>query len=98
METLPTEFKGRGSQNIYQFTQVHRQGNVALYKKIDIETGSDYYETIIIKSHNGITYGNGVYQAPKELYPSDISFGTTGWAYKTYDSALTKYNALLQHT
>ena len=93
--TLPTEFAGRGSQKTFYFTQVDRSGDVALYKKVDVEDKIELYETILIKRGGERIFPDGNSIPAKEYYPSDEQFGKMGWAYKTHKEALIKYNMLL---
>lgn len=78
MNILPLEFKGRGSQKEFQFTQLKRKENIALYKKSD--GICHYYETIIVKAHDGLRFGGNTIE-PAEFYPGDNQFGNFGWCF-----------------
>jgi hypothetical protein len=87
MELLEKSFKGRGSQNGYEFEQLERDGNIGLYRK---EGAGTYYEVIIIRQRdrNEATIGGKlvVFEA-KEAYPSDEDFGTYGWCLTSEERA-----------
>jgi len=78
IKPLPIEFIVRASQKKWTFKQVKREGNIAIYTKE--QEGLVYYEVIIVKSHNGLTFG-GIKTEPSEFYPGDNQFGLWGWCY-----------------
>jgi hypothetical protein len=68
----------------YTYTQVYREGKLAIYKQQKHERC--FYEAIRIKSHNGYTLG-GAYIAPAETYPSSSVWGIDGFTYHTVEEA-----------
>lgn len=96
IEIMPLQFFGRGSQKGFKFKQISRNGNVALYKKTDSETERSWWEVIRIgeTKHKVVNIGGiDVEFKPKEVYPSDEGFGSSGWCYDNYPTAEVKYNA-----
>jgi hypothetical protein len=92
MKILPEKFVKRG----FKHTLVKRQGNVAIYKRIQIETAQKpHYEVVIITSHNGITI-EGNYIEPGELYPSTSQWGLSGWTYNQLEDAQEKFEKTLK--
>lgn len=91
-EPLPLEFKGRASQKEFQFTQLKREGNIAIYKKDDEVV--PYYETIKVKRHDGRVMPGGVKIGPSEYYPSDNTFGIDGWCFRELSQAEKKFEEL----
>lgn len=89
---LPKTFKGRASQKEFQFKQLLRENNIALYEKKSKDI--TYYETIIIQKHDGRTMPGGVFVEPSEFYPSDNMFGQYGWCYNDKEMAENKYKEL----
>lgn len=76
---IPLEFKGRASQKEFEFKQIKRSGDIAIYEKKDGEI--IFYEVIVIQRHNGRTMPGGVFVEPAEFYPGDSSFGLYGWCF-----------------
>lgn len=98
MEILKKEFTGKGSQSIFQFRQVERIGNVAIYIKFGLAT--TYYEVIIIRQQPERVSeigGELVSFEAKEIYPTDNDFGTYGWSCSTFDRAIEKFKELIEH-
>jgi len=87
-KVLATDFK----KAHFQFTQVKREGDVAIYKKHAIpfvsrpKAFSGGYEVIIITRHEGYAYA-GVAFEPAEVYPSSEQWGSKGWTEKTLSGA-----------
>lgn len=74
MKILEKQFTSCG----FEFKQVHREGEFAVYKKWKPEYRSPIFEAIEIKSHNGYTIA-GNYCAPSEMYPSNEQWGVLGF-------------------
>lgn len=90
---LPLTFEGRGTQKDYVFTQLKREGDLAIYEKHDAEIGKSYFETIVIKRHKGIQIQQNWLEAT-EVYPSDNQFGVKGWCCLTLEIAEQRYQEL----
>ena len=90
MKVLEKEFKSCG----FDFEQVKRSKDVAIYKKKAISHVGHSYEVIKISRHNGYKLG-GNYVQPAETYPSNSLWGTHGWTCTTIAIAENKFNELL---
>ena len=85
MKLLETKFTSNG----FNFEQVFREGDFAVYKKW--KEGRDYkgFEAIKIKRHNGYTIA-GNYCPPAEMYPSNEQWGVSGFTCLTLQLAFGK--------
>jgi hypothetical protein len=82
MKKLEKTFESKG----FNFKQLLRDGNMAIYEKIHNGSKVPNYELIYITSHNGYEIqGNKI--APSEIYPGDKAWGTHGWTYTSFDDA-----------
>ena len=98
-EPIKTEFRKCG----FQFTQIVRNGDVAIYHKVAIkgnrhpvsfDAGFDAgFEVVIIGRNNG---GNRYYPNPTEVYPSSSFWGTRGWTCDNLYAARVKMEAWLK--
>lgn len=81
------------------FTQVARNGNVAVYRRNKVADGQCYgYETIVIKTTKaGTVYAKGATptQHDTESYPGAASFGRLGFHFYNLKAALHKMDELL---
>ncbi len=91
---LPTSFKGRASQKSFFFTQIKREGDIAIFEKKDSTTS--YWETIIVQKHDGRTMPGNVKIPASEFYPSDNMFGTYAWCFGNLESAEIKFQSLVK--
>ena len=89
MRKLDKSFKHKG----FNFSQIKRINNKALYKKTSIKGTSISYEVIIISSHNGYELA-GTYIEPAETYPSTSQWGTKGWTCVSLEEAEAKFNTI----
>ena len=80
-------------RKVFNYEQLYRKDNLAIYSQKHKDTGFTTYETIIIKSHNGYEIG-GVKIEPSEVYPSDSQWGILGWTCQTLDAAKNKIKKL----
>jgi hypothetical protein len=80
----------------FQYVQVERQGDVALYTQTHKTSGTIRYEVIKIKIQAEHTWPNGVTTPEKEAYPGSGSWGRDGWTFFTLETAQTKLAQLLQ--
>jgi len=91
VKTLETEFSFKG----FNYRQISRDGDVAVYEQRWGRNGSVAYETIIVQSHNGREIA-GKQIPPSEFFPSTSSWGVKGWSFTDRELALAKANALTQ--
>lgn len=91
---LPTSFKGRASQKSFSFTQIKREGDIAIFEKKDSTTS--YWEVIIVQKHNGRTMPGNIVVEPSEFYPGDNQFGIQGWCFGDLEKAEEKFNELIK--
>lgn len=85
---LKEKFYSKG----FNFVQVKRDANKAIYKKFASKKNYSY-EVIKINRHNGYTL-QGTYIEPAETYPGDNQWGMQGFTYKDLESAENHYNRL----
>ena len=81
----------------FQFEQLARTGNIALYKKSLIEGTTYGFELIKITSHNGYEMG-GVWIEPAEMYPGNEQWGVKGFSYtqERFEQALEHFDRLVK--
>ncbi len=92
MQPIPISFEKKG----FQFKQVTRDGAWAIYKRWKTVSDGDtfHYEVIAIQHHNGRTFPDGVYEAPKEFYPSAEQWGTKGFTFQDKELAFDKLKSM----
>jgi hypothetical protein len=99
MEILPLSFVGKGNRHCdWDFIQVKRDGNVAMYERKDRMSGRSHWEVILVKQDKGgkrVIGGVEVFFKPKEVYPSDNDFGDDGWCYGDREAAESKFCLLV---
>lgn len=86
LKELPKQFNGKAEVSGVTFTQLKRDGKVALYKRDD-----SYYEVVVTrvkKYTERISSGDYTHY---EQYPTATSFGLYGWCIRDYNRALIKY-------
>jgi hypothetical protein len=94
-KTVLIEFKGRASQKEFNFKQIRREGDVALFEKRDIlQPEIVYYEAIHIRKFNAYSMG-GVDFPAGERYPSDREFGIYGWCCGSLELAEIRFEEFL---
>ena len=93
MKKLETKFTKKG----YNYTQVIRKGNFAIYKQENskIKNPTPRFEVIEIKSHNGYEIG-GQKIAAAEVYPGSTQWGLLGWTHLDLESAKNRFNKLVK--
>lgn len=99
LEVLPQEFNGRGGQKGFLFSLIKRNVNICLYRKSDSESDKCWFEVIIVRIQKENIFkigGVDVKFNAKELYPNDELFGLYGWCFSDVDSALNKFDELVQ--
>jgi hypothetical protein len=89
MKILEKEFNA----NKFNFKQITRVGDAAIYEKTAIGGKAVSIEVIRIKSHNGYELA-GVKIAPAEVYPSSSQWGIYGWTYTKMEDAMKKFESI----
>ena len=79
----------------FQYVQVERRENVALYTQTHKASGTIRYEVIKIKIQAEHTWPNGVTTPEKEAYPGSGSWGRDGWTFFALAPAQQKMGELL---
>lgn len=83
------QLKTTFTKNGFDFQQVKRDGEYAIYKKTG--TGKPCrgicFEVIRIQSHTGRIFPNGQIAPPSEFYPSSESWGIDGFTCQTIERA-----------
>ena len=77
----------------FNFKQVFREGDYAIYEQTRAETKQINWETIRIRRHNGFIIG-GVSIEPSEVYPSNEKWGDDGFTHTTLKSAQAKIEVM----
>lgn len=95
MKTLETQFEKQG----WNFKQLHRIGDAAMYQK-QKDGGPISLEVIKVDRHNGRKFPNGTEVGPAEFYPSDSSWGQSGFTYSNanggVEAAERKFKELVE--
>lgn len=79
MKLLEKEFVGRGEVSGVQFTQLDRNGDICIYKRVDPD-GFTAYEVIKVQKSKEMTANFGgisVHYEAKERYPKAEKWGST---------------------
>ena len=82
----------------FQYVQVERRENVALYTQTHKASGNVRYEVIKIRIQPEHTWPTGVTTPEKEAYPGSGSWGLYGWTFFELAPAQQKMRELLQGT
>lgn len=85
MIPIPLSFTGDG----FQFSQLTRSGNLAIYRKTKVATGWVGFEVVRIKPRRGFTV-KGEYYPPAEAYPGSEKWGIDGFSCHSYPRAQVK--------
>lgn len=80
MNPLPTQFDGRADQKGFQFSQIKREGDVALFEKRKPGWLKPKYEVVIVQKCPERTWPNGLTTPAHEIMPSPEEWGTLGWS------------------
>ena len=89
MKILEKEFTSCG----FNFKQVFREEDFAVYKKWKEGQARESFEAIKIKRHNGYDIA-GVHCPPAEMYPSNEQWGLMGFTCLPRDLAFTKIDQM----
>lgn len=87
MQTLATSFRHNG----FNFDQIKRRGDIALFRKMKPHFTVDYYEVVIVQKHGELKWPNGSITPPGENMPSNEQWGTKGWSYDNQEDAEMKF-------
>ena len=88
MKKIEKTFTSKG----FNFKQIVRDGDMAIYEKCAEGSKCPSYELIHITSHNGYVIGGSKVPA-SEVYPGDSKWGVDGWTYPTLELAKSKLKA-----
>jgi hypothetical protein len=91
MQPLDTQF----SDSTFLYTQLERQGNVAIYEQKHKRSGVCRYEVVKIHVQREHTWPDGTLTPEKEAYPPASAWGQAGWTFYTLDAA-QRHAATLQ--
>lgn len=89
MEKLPEKFKF----DSYEFTLLKREGDVALFQKINPAHKRDvvHYEVVIIQRWPAQTLRGNAYPEREKMPPSE-SWGTLGWSPYNLQAAQSRFD------
>jgi hypothetical protein len=79
----------------FQYVQLERRENVALYTQTHKASGTIRYEVIKIRIQPEHTWPTGVTTPEKEAYPGSGSWGRDGWTFFEITAAQQKMRELL---
>lgn len=86
---VPLTFRKNG----FQYDQVFRAGNIAIYMQRDLQGKSTYYEVWVIRISPATTIGEYVF-ARKERAPGNEDWGKYGFSFYTLQGAQKKAEQL----
>ena len=86
MKKIEKTFSSKG----FDFKQLTREGDMAIYEKRAPGSECPSYELIHITSHNGYVIG-GNKIPPSEVYPGDSQWGVHGWTYPSLELAKSNF-------
>lgn len=89
MRKLSKNFRQKG----FNFSQIKREDNKAIYKRSKPGSKHISYEVILISSHNGYELG-GQYIEPAETYPSSSQWGVKGFTCTSLERAEVRFKKL----
>lgn len=87
---VKTQFR----QDQFDYRQIHRQGDVAIYEQTKAGTGILAFEVIKIRVFKASPYTSPEF-THYEAYPSSEQWGVSGWTAKTKIEAYEKARELL---
>lgn len=90
MIAIATQFDDR----TFRYTQVARQGDVAIYRQTHKASGIDRFEIIRIRIAEEHTWPDGRTTPEREVYPGSNSWGTLGFTTFTLAEAQAKMQSL----
>jgi hypothetical protein len=90
MHTLPLEW-GKGS---WTYTQVSREGDVAIYRQKHREGTAVRFEVIVVQHLGERPIPKGYVREAGEYYPGSSQWGVAGWTFYTLEEAQAHARAL----
>jgi hypothetical protein len=79
----------------FDFHQVIREGQVAVYRQTKAGTSIEDFEVILIQRRPGGIFQGKPFEA-RETYPVSEEWGLQGWTYQAKERAMAKFNALCE--
>ena len=81
-------------KNGFDYTLIHREGNLAIYEQHYTEK-TKYFELFIIqvKAKQNLF---GKSYPEREKFPADSDFGKTAWSFRNFDDALARFKRLVE--
>ncbi len=91
---LAKAFNARG----FNFEQIKRKGNIALYRKAKEGEGGlvESFEVIKIRTRKAAKLPSGKSLPQREIYPASSDWGTYGWTSLTSEDALRGFHHLVR--
>jgi hypothetical protein len=87
---LPETFR----EGDFEFRQVAREGDVALYEKRKPSISNLLYEVVIVQEMEAHTWPDGRVSPAHEHLPGSWQWGSAGWFYSDLDDAWAKFREL----
>jgi hypothetical protein len=92
MKTLPTTFRS----DDFDFQQLRREGDIALFVKQKPPFKFKSYEVVIIQKRDAYTWPNGLTTPAHEAMPSSRDWRKYGWTYQTLEDAELRFKILVE--
>jgi hypothetical protein len=83
MQALPVMFHDK----TFAYTQVEREGDIAIYRQTHKAGAVDRYEVVRIRVEKEHVWPNGDISPERETYPGSNAWGRYGWTFFTLDAA-----------
>lgn len=83
---IKTEFRSRG----FDYKQIKREGDIAVYSQTRITTGKQNFEVILVARHKGFRVAGQEFP-PAETYPTANQWGARGWTQTNLEAAEAKF-------
>ncbi len=80
----------------FQWTVLHRIGNIAVVKQSLLEGNHSVYNVVIVQERAEHTWPNGVTSEAHEAIPSSEQWGVAGWTCQTIEEAKSRMVKLLR--
>ena len=92
---LPSEFRGTGEVDDFQFNVVHASDKAYIYQ-VNVSDSTHYEVFERKKVPLCIDFANRIYSETdfKEVYPKAKDFGIWAWTYNKFSDALVKLNEI----
>lgn len=88
---LKTSFRSKG----FDYLQLRRTGDVALFEQSKPELSEPRYEVVIVQRHEAYKLENKMIEAA-ETMPSTSSWGRYGWTYRDPKEAEKRFDELVK--